>query len=101
MPIGLNVGDGAGADGKPRWEAVANGEPGAPKGRELEFAELLRHLKRERVRNVVWLTADVHYCAAHWYEPNQAAFSDFDGFWEFVAGPLNAAWFGSYQCAAQ
>lgn len=94
MPIGLNVGDGKTADGRARWEAVANGEPGAPEGRELEFAELLRHLKRERVRNVVWLTADVHYCAAHWYEPNRAAFSDFDGFWEFVAGPLNAGSFG-------
>ena len=94
MPIGLNVGDGRTADGQPRWEAVANGEPGAPRGRELEFAELLRHLQRERVRNVVWLTADVHYCAAHWYEPTRASFTDFDGFWEFVAGPLHAGSFG-------
>jgi alkaline phosphatase D len=88
MPLGLNVADG------PRWEAVANGEPGGPKGRELEFAELLRDLKREKVRNVVWLTADVHYCAAHYYDPARAAFRDFDGFWEFVAGPLNAGSFG-------
>jgi alkaline phosphatase D len=55
---------------------------------------LLRHLKRRHVRNVVWLTADVHYCAAHYYDPNRAAFHDFDGFWEFVAGPLNAGSFG-------
>jgi alkaline phosphatase D len=88
MPLGLNVGDG------PRWEAVANGEHGSPKGRELEFAELLGHLKREKVRNVVWLTADVHYCAAHYYDPAKAAFRDFDGFWEFVSGPLNAGSFG-------
>ncbi|MGE3510138.1 MAG: alkaline phosphatase [Vicinamibacterales bacterium] len=94
MPIGLNVGDGTTATGQARWEAVANGEPGAPKGRELEFAELFRHLKRRRVRNVVWLTADVHYCAAHYYDPNRAAFQDFDGFWEFVSGPLNAGSFG-------
>jgi alkaline phosphatase D len=94
MPLGLNVGDGSTPGGQPRWEAVANGEPGAAKGRELEFAELFSYLKRRRVRNVVWLTADVHYCAAHYYDPNRAAFQDFDGFWEFVSGPLNAGSFG-------
>jgi alkaline phosphatase D len=94
MPLGLNVGDGVTPGGLPRWEAVANGESGVPKGREFEFAELLSHLKRRKVRNVVWLTADVHYCAAHYYDPSRAAFRDFDGFWEFVAGPLNAGSFG-------
>jgi alkaline phosphatase D len=94
MPLGLNVGDGRTPDGQLRWEAVANGESGAAKGRELEIAELLRHLKRQHVSNVVWLTADVHYCAAHYYDPARAAFRDFDGFWEFVAGPLNAGSFG-------
>ena len=94
MPLGLNVGDGTLPDGTPRWEAVANGEHGAAKGRELEIAELLAHLKHRRVHNVVWLTADVHYCAAHYYDPNRAAFQDFDGFWEFVSGPLNAGSFG-------
>ena len=94
LPLGLNVGDGELPNGQPRWEAVANGEPGSPKGRELEIADLLGHLKRQRVQNVVWLTADVHYCAAHFYDPAKAAFRDFDGFWEFVAGPLNAGTFG-------
>jgi alkaline phosphatase D len=94
MPLGLNVGDGRTPDGQLRWEAIANGESGAAKGRELEIAELLRHVKRQRVSNVVWLTADVHYCAAHYYDPARAAFRDFDGFWEFVAGPLNAGSFG-------
>ena len=94
MPLGLNVGDGVTPSGQPRWEAVANGEPGSAKGRELEIAELLAYVKRRRVRNVVWLTADVHYCAAHFYNPAVASFRDFDGFWEFVAGPLNAGSFG-------
>ena len=94
MPLGLNVGDGVTAAGLPQWEAVANGDPGNAKGRELEFVELLGHLSRQRVRNVVWITADVHYCAAHFYDPNRAAFRGFDGFWEFVAGPLNAGTFG-------
>jgi len=94
MPIGLNVGDGTTADGVARWEAVANGNPGQPLGRELEFAELFKFIKHKRVRNTVWLTADVHYCAAHYYEPAKAAFQEFDGFWEFVSGPLNAGSFG-------
>jgi alkaline phosphatase D len=94
MPIGLNVGDGTMADGKAKWEALANGNDGAPLGRELEFAELFKFIKRNRVRNTVWLTADVHYCAAHYYDPSKAAFTDFDGFWEFVSGPLNAGTFG-------
>ena len=93
LPLGINVDDGKLPNGQARWEAVANGEPGAPKGRELELADLLGHLKRQRVRNVVWLTADVHYCAAHYYDPSKAAFRDFDGFWEFVSGPLNAGSF--------
>ncbi len=90
MPIGLNVADGLTPAGQPQWEAVANGEPGEPKGRELEFAELFSDVRQNRVRNVVWLTADVHYCAALYYDPGRAAFRDFDPFWEFVAGPLNA-----------
>jgi len=43
---------------------------------------------------VVRITADVHYCAAHEYHPSRARFTDFDPFWEFVAGPLNAGTFG-------
>jgi alkaline phosphatase D len=42
----------------------------------------------------VWLTADVHYCAAHYYDPQKAQYKDFDPFWEFVSGPLNAGSFG-------
>jgi alkaline phosphatase D len=88
MPIGLHVPDGK------KWEAMANGEDGGPKGRELEIAGLLRAIKQAGIRNVVWLTADVHYTAAHFYDPAKAQFSDFSPFWEFVSGPLNAGGFG-------
>lgn len=93
MPIGLLVPDGTDAQGHPRFEAVANGN-GAVLGREHELADLLRFMKRRSIRNVVWLTADVHYCAAHRYDPGRAQFQDFDPFWEFVSGPLNAGSFG-------
>jgi alkaline phosphatase D len=89
MPLGLVV-----KDGPAHFEAVANGDSGPPLGRELEIAELLRFLRVERVRNVVWITGDVHYAAAHHYHPEQARFTDFDPFWEFVAGPLHAGTFG-------
>jgi alkaline phosphatase D len=93
MPIGLLVADGKDAQGRDQFEAIANGN-GPVLGRELEIAGLLRHIKRTGIQNVVWLTADVHYCAAHFYDPSKAVFQDFDPFWEFVAGPLNAGAFG-------
>ncbi|MBX7168605.1 MAG: alkaline phosphatase D family protein [Pirellulales bacterium] len=88
MPLGLIVGDGPN-----QFENAANG-PGPALGRELEIADLLAHLKRRQVRNVIWLTADVHYAAAHYYDPAAATSTDFDPFWEFVAGPINAGTFG-------
>jgi len=89
MPLGLTI-----RDGPVNFEAVANGDPGVPLGRELEIAGLLRFLRDNRVRNVVWITGDVHYCAAHHYDPARARFAEFDPFWEFVAGPLHAGTFG-------
>ena len=94
MPISLFVPDGKDAEGRAQWEAVANGEHGAPRGRELEMARLLKGIKDAGIRNVVWLTADVHYTAAHHFSPERASFQDFDPFWEFVSGPLNAGGFG-------
>ncbi len=89
LPLGLVV-----RDGDPNvYEAVANSDPGAPLGRELEVADLLRYIRDNRVRNTVWITADVHYCAAHHYDPSRARFTEFDPFWEFVAGPLHAGTF--------
>jgi alkaline phosphatase D len=92
MPIGLMVRD-VDRGGQPAFEAFANGD-GPPLGRELELAELFSFLKAEGIRNTVWITADVHYAAAHHYAPERAAFADFLPFWEFVAGPLNAGSFG-------
>jgi len=94
MPIGLQVPDGKTAEGVARWEAIANGDNGAPNGRELEMAMLLKAIKDAGIKNVVWFTADVHYTAAHHYQPDKAAFQDFEPFWEFVSGPLNAGSFG-------
>ena len=95
MPIGVIVWDNwrekAGA------EAIANGDAGPAKGRELEIADLLRFVKSAGIDNTVWFTADVHYTAAHYYNPDKAQFQDFEPFWEFVSGPLHAGTFGPNQ----
>ncbi len=78
LPIGLVSGD-----------AVALGD-GPPHGREIETADLLSFIKHAGVQNTIWITADMHYTAAHYYDPNGAVFQDFDPFWEFVSGPLHA-----------
>ena len=82
LPIGLISND-----------AIALGD-GPPERREHEIADLLSFIKRAGVRNTVWLTADMHYTAAHYYDPNRAIFSDFEPFWEFVSGPLHAGTWG-------
>ncbi|MGZ3408894.1 MAG: alkaline phosphatase D family protein [Xanthobacteraceae bacterium] len=78
LPIGLISDD-----------AVALGD-GPPQGREVEIADLLAFIKHGGISNTVWLTADMHYTAAHYYDPNRAVFQDFEPFWEFVSGPLHA-----------
>lgn len=89
MPLSLIVADTA----KGGSEAIAQSD-GPPRGRELEIADILRFIKMAPIRNTVWLTADVHYAAAHYYDPNKAQFQEFDPFWEFVSGPLHAGTFG-------
>ncbi|MDP9791495.1 alkaline phosphatase D [Catenuloplanes nepalensis] len=89
LPIGLVVPDGGAAQ-----EGVAQGDPGAPLGRELEIHTVLREAHRARVSGIVFLTADVHYTAAHHYDPARAAVQDFTPFWEFVSGPAHAGAFG-------
>jgi alkaline phosphatase D len=85
MPIGLISED-----------AIAQGD-GDAQGREIEVADLLGFIKRAGIRNIVWVTADMHYTAAHRYDPNAAVFQDFEPFWEFVSGPLHAGSWGPAQ----
>jgi alkaline phosphatase D len=82
LPIGL-VSD----------DAIAHSD-GPPQGRENEIAHLLSFIKRTGVHNIIWTTADMHYTAAHYYDPNQAVFQDFEPFWEFVSGPIHAGTWG-------
>ncbi|MGY4465809.1 phosphodiesterase/alkaline phosphatase D-like protein [Bradyrhizobium sp. LB9.1b] len=89
MPLSLVVSD----TPKGGSEAFAQGD-GPVRGREFEIADILRFIKMAPIKNTVWLTADVHYAAAHYYDPNKAQFQEFEPFWEFVSGPLHAGTFG-------
>src|ERR1700709_384939 len=91
MPLSLIVYDDA--TNNKGSEAFAQGD-GPPRGRELEIADILRFSKTSGVVNTVWLTADVHYAAAHYYNPDKAQFQEFEPFWEFVSWPLHAGTFG-------
>ena len=55
------------------FEAVANGDDGpAARPRARDRRPARASSRDERIRNVVWITGDVHYCAAHHYDPARA-----------------------------
>lgn len=89
LPLGLVV-----PDGPTALEGVAQGDAGPARGRELEWADVLSFAHRRGIGGLVLITADVHYTAAHRYDPARAATPEFAPFWEFVSGPLNAGAFG-------
>jgi alkaline phosphatase D len=80
-------------DGESAQEGWANIDNGPPLGREIELAGILAALRAQRARNIVWVTADVHFAAAHRCDPARAKFTDFDPFWQFIAGPIHAGTF--------
>lgn len=86
-PLGIVVNDGDGFDG------FANDHEDIV-GREVQLAEILKFIKDEDIKNVVWLTSDVHFSAAIAYDPARSKFKDFNPFYEFVIGPLHAGGFG-------
>ena len=91
QPLGVIIPDGDGPDA--RQEGWGQGA-GPPRGRERELAWILGELHRRGVADVVWLTADVHYAAAHHFDPARGTSGEFTPFWEFIAGPLHAGTFG-------
>lgn len=89
MPLGVIVTDW----GTEIAENGANGNDGAPLGRELELAGLFEFIKDEKIDNLHFITADVHYCASNYYNPENASFKQFNPFWEHISGPLHAGTF--------
>lgn len=69
----------------PGIDSWAKGEDGTGFGNEL--GRIIGVIMEQPVKNVVWLTADVHYPQVNTYDPDGDGSPDF---YEFVAGPLSA-----------
>lgn len=69
-------------------DAWADGETG--NGFERELVDLLRFLDQRNVKNVVFITADLHFPQATRHSQDYDQDGDALVFHEFVAGPLNA-----------
>jgi alkaline phosphatase D len=93
QPLALVIPDGTKEE---LYEGFGN-VPGPPMGREIELATALAELKSRNAKNFLFVTADVHYAAAHHFDAARAAVPgsvSFDPFWEFVAGPIHGGTFG-------
>ena len=93
MPLSLVVRDRNPDVPEGTYEALANGDSGAAAragARAREPAVVHQH---NAIKNVVWMTADVHYAQATHYGPSQAAFRT-SAVLGVRGGPLNAGTFG-------
>jgi len=84
--VPLSIPTGSIQTGRDGWA-----DQGTDGGFERELISILEQLQHAGVRNLLWLTTDVHFAAAFRYAPFADA-PDFR-FYEFVAGPLNAGLF--------
>ena len=57
-------------------------------GYQAELRTIVDTILDRRIRNVVWLAADVHYAQVNAYDPDGDGVTDFH---EFISGPLSAA----------
>ena len=71
-------------------DAFANGEPTNPTGFERELRDLLLSLDRNNVKNVVFVTTDVHFATTIRYQTDVDADGDMLVLHELVSGPINA-----------
>jgi alkaline phosphatase D len=72
-------------------DAFANGEPTNATGFERELRDLLLFLDRNNVKNVVFVTTDVHFAEAIRYRTDVDADGDSLVLHELVSGRVNAA----------
>lgn len=71
--------------GRPHNDSWAKGKNGT--GYRVERDKILGSMLTEGIRNVVWLTTDVHFSQILAYDPDANGKTDF---YEFICGPLSA-----------
>jgi alkaline phosphatase D len=87
VPMSIPTGPAGPAGARDGW---ANYD--TDKGFELELLEILRDMQQNDVRNILWITTDVHFAAVFRYTPF-AEHPDFQVH-EIAVGPLNAGVLG-------
>jgi alkaline phosphatase D len=89
VPLSIATGTRAEVYGR---DAFADGDPKTPPrtGAETELRELLSHLDRRNVRNVVFVVTDVHFAASLRYQIDLDSDGDELLFHELVTGPMSA-----------
>lgn len=89
VPLSIATGTRAEVYGR---DAFADGDPKAPPrtGSETELRELLTHLDRHRVKNVVFVVTDVHFAITLRYELDLDSDGESLRFHELVSGPMSA-----------
>jgi alkaline phosphatase D len=82
VPLSIPKGGGASVPGNDGW---AGGPDGT--GFERERQVIVDTILGQKMKNVVFITGDMHYVQANAYDPNRDGIIDFH---EFLAGPLSA-----------
>jgi alkaline phosphatase D len=82
VPLSIPKPGNAAAPGADGWAGASDGT-----GFHHELRKIVDAVLSNRLKNVVWLAADVHYVQANVYDPDGNGVPDFH---EFVAGPLSA-----------
>jgi alkaline phosphatase D len=83
VPLSIPKGGTQAVPGNDGW---AGGPDGT--GFETELKSIAEEMLFHQIKNVVWLTGDVHFVQANAYDVDRDGTADFH---EFVAGPLSAA----------
>lgn len=90
VPLSIPTGSQAHLYGRDAFADGTNADYSSRTGFERELTELLDHLDRENVRNVVFVATDVHFATTLRYQLDVDGDGDELLFHELVSGPLSA-----------
>lgn len=90
VPLSIPTGSQAHLYGRDAFADGTNADYSARTGFERELTELLEHLDREDIKNVVFVATDVHFATSMRYQLDVDRDGDELLFHELVSGPLSA-----------
>ena len=90
VPLSIPTGSQAHLFGRDAFADGTDADYSARTGFERELTELLMHLDRENVENIVFVTTDVHFATSLRYQTDVDGDGDRLLFHELVSGPLSA-----------